>query len=86
MRAINQAKYLRAKFGVKFWCENFRVPRFAMFGCPKRKISPKCHAKNGAKNGKFDANSTLLGGGVELRVHFKLNSRAPFEHVPCGTS
>ena len=38
---------------------------FPRFGCPKRKISPKFHGKNGVKNRKFHANFTLLGRGAE---------------------
>ena len=34
------------------------------YGCPKRKISPNFHAKNGVKNGKFHASFTLLGRGA----------------------
>ena len=39
--------------------------RFPGFGCLKRKISPKFHAKNGVKNGQFHADFTLLGRGAE---------------------
>ena len=35
--------------------------RFPGFGCPKRKISPKCHAKSGVKNRKSHTYFTLLG-------------------------
>ena len=45
--------------------EIFCVLRFPGFGCPKQKISPKFHAKNGAKKGKFHANFTLLGSGAD---------------------
>ena len=46
------------KSGVKFG-RNFPCYVFQGFGV-RRKISPKFHVKNGAKNGKFHANFTLL--------------------------
>ena len=52
------------KFGVDFG-ELFRVPRYLGFGCPKRSFT-KLHANNGARNGTFHANFTLLGGGAEF--------------------
>ena len=33
----------------------------------RRKISPKFHVKNGAKNGKFHAKFTLLGRSDDLK-------------------
>ena len=36
------------------------------FGCPKRKIAPKFHAKTGVKTEKIHANFTLLGCGADI--------------------
>ena len=41
------------------------MPRFTGFGCLKRKNSPKCHVKNGVKNGKCHENFTLLGRNAD---------------------
>ena len=50
------------RFGVKFWW-NFPCYVFQGLGV-RREISPKCHVKNGVKNGKFHAKITLLGQNV----------------------
>ena len=45
--------------------EIFRVVRFPGFGCLKRIISPKFHAKKRCENGTFYASFTLLGRGAD---------------------
>ena len=54
--------------------------RFPGFGCPRRKISPKFHSKNGVKNGKFHANFTLLwrGAGSNNYIRFHRSSGCHF--------
>ena len=49
------------KFGVKFWCEIFRATFSRVWVC-----DGKFHVKNGAKNGQFHANFTLLGRSAEV--------------------
>ena len=52
------------KFGVKFW-RDFPCYVFQGLGV-RRKISPKFHVKNGAKNGTIHAKFTLLGRSADI--------------------
>ena len=61
------------KFGLKFW---WNFPCYVFQGLGFRgKLSPKFHAKNGVKNGKFHAIFTLLGRGAEKTLCLGFLSR-----------
>ena len=44
----------------------FSVLHFPGFGCARENFTPEFHVRNGVKNGKFHANSTLLGRSADV--------------------